>query len=70
MPKTDVHLPDAIRARVQALIAAKGIGQAAKLLKASATTVKCAVLGADVQLGTVALLEKQIAERDRQGKNP
>jgi hypothetical protein len=70
MPKIETRLPDAVRVRIQALIDAKGIGQAAKLLQATPTTVKCAVLGGAIQLGTIALLEKQLAERDRQGKNP
>jgi hypothetical protein len=70
MPKVTAHLPENLRVRVRALIDAKGIGMAARLLTSNANTVKCAVLGGIVQEGTVALFEKRIAERDREGKNP
>jgi hypothetical protein len=70
MPKVDAHLPENLRVRVKALIEAKGIGMAARLLTSNASTVKCAALGGVIQPGTVALFEKRIAERDKEGKNP
>lgn len=70
MPKVDAHLPEALRQRVQALIDLKGLGMATRLLGSNPNTVKCAVLGGIVQEGTVALFEKRIDERDREGKNP
>ena len=70
MAKAEAVLPESLRARVQALIAAKGIGMAAKLLGINASTVKCAALGGNVQPGTVALVEKKIAERDSQQRKP
>ena len=70
MPKVETHLSEALRIRVKALIEAKGIGRASKLLAINPNTVKCAALGGVVQPGTVALFEKRIAERDKEGKNP
>lgn len=76
MSKAEVVLPQATRDRIEALInhwkstQMGGIHMAARLLGVSYATLRVARLGGAVTAGTLALLEKKIAERDQQGKCP
>jgi hypothetical protein len=64
MAKADYRLPQDVRDRVSVLIGEKGQSRVATLLGVSATTLRCAVAGLDIQPGTGALIEKKLAERD------
>lgn len=70
MAKGEIVLPQSVRDRAEAMIAEKGASMTARLLGISFHTLKVARLGGAVTAGTLALLEKKIAERDAAGKVP
>lgn len=70
MAKASARLSSEQRDRVAQLVALKGLAQTARFLGMSARTVQVASLGGDIQDSTLALFEKRLAERDREGKHP
>ena len=63
-------LPQATRDAILALMDAKNIGRAARILGVSRETLRAAAHGLPCQRGTFALLTQKLAERAAQGKTP
>jgi hypothetical protein len=63
-------IPEAQQKRIAALIALKGKSGAARILKRDRQTIKAAAAGLAVHPYIAEQLAAEIAERDRQGKNP
>jgi hypothetical protein len=68
--KTTVVIPAEHQARIRALIDKVGASQASDFLMISLQTMKFACVGIPVHRGTSAWIEKQILQRDKDGKAP
>jgi hypothetical protein len=65
-----LELTQANRDRIAALIEAKGVYEAARLLGVSRHAMERAQYGARCYPGTIALINNTIAVRDAEKKNP
>jgi hypothetical protein len=59
-----------LKARISEIIEAHGRARASNFLGICTQTLKVVALGGPVHAGTIALLEKKIADRDAAGRTP